>query len=392
MKMPEDITNDIRRRLTARWHTDLSGVEQAFPHRFPLGRPTAADLRQDYAAIHAKTVEWQDWARVHGIVLEYVNRSARGGTTQAVPTHARIDSIDHAAAIVADNWPTRLTRGRERLDVVRFRFPEIADAGQIIRMVDEYHDTDFELLLTVADWFMADASRSRLGVTPRQIPIPGVHAKWLQNHGAGVRALTGLDDLGVLPSHPSRIHFTYLDPRHRASGLRLHDSATVGDAFRPAYEPEIVVISENKDTAIHFPPIVSGISVEGQGSGGKTLAAFDWIRNAPIVVYWGDIDKDGLEILNGYRVDFDRDIDTMLMDEEAYDEFERFGTNHDKHGRLIVASDSKPVERLRVSEKNLYLRLIGPQLRGHRRIEQERIPLERAAISINVIRAQITSG
>ncbi|MFD2840562.1 Wadjet anti-phage system protein JetD domain-containing protein [Populibacterium corticicola] len=392
MKMPEAITNDIRRRLSARWHADLSGVEQAFPHRFPLGRPTAADLRQDYAAIHSKTVTWQDWAHIHGVTLEYTNRAAQGGTTQAVPTHARIDSIDHAAAVVAGDWLTRLVRGRERLDVVRVRFPEVADAGRVIRMIDNYSEVDFELLLAAADWYLTDPSRATAGITPRQVPIPGVHAKWLQNHGAGVRALTGLDDLGLLPNHPSRIHFTYLDPEHRASGGRIHDSATVDDAFRPAYEPEIVVISENKDTAIHFPPITGGISVEGGGSGGRTLAAFDWIRDASVVVYWGDIDKEGLEILNGYRADFNRDIDTMLMDVATYDEFERYGTNHDKHGKLIIASDPRPVEQLRADEKNLYLRLLRPQLSGHRRIEQERIPLERAVACINTIRTQTTSG
>ncbi|MFC9935469.1 Wadjet anti-phage system protein JetD domain-containing protein [Glutamicibacter sp. NPDC127525] len=389
MKTPEVITTDIRRRLTTRWHADLSGVDQAFPHRFPLGRPTATELRQDYATIHAKTVDLQDWARIHAITLEYANRAARGGTTQAVPTHARIDSIDHAAAVVAGEWPARLVRGHERLDVVRSRFPQVSDVGRIIRMIDDYSDVDFALLLTVADWYLADPTRAMAGVTPRQMPIPGVHAKWLQNHGAGVRALTRLDDLGLLPSHPPRVHFTYLDPGYRMSGGRTHDSATVGDAFRPAYPPEIVVISENKDTAIHFPPIRGGISVEGQGSGGKTLAAFDWIRNSPVVVYWGDIDKEGLEILNGYRADFDRDIDTMLMDVDTYIEFERFGTSHDKHGNLIVTSEPKPVERLRADEKNLYLLLLSAQLPGNRRIEQERIPLERAVASIYGIRKQI---
>ena len=141
------------------------------------------------------------------------------------------------------------------------------------------------------------------GLTPRQVPIPGVHAKWLQAHRAAVLALTGLDDLGLLANHPARIHFTYLDPDHRADGRRLHDSATVGDTFTPAYQPEVVVISENKDTAIHFPELAGGLIVEGVGRGGRTVASFPWIREAPLVVYWGDMDRDGYEILNGYRIE-----------------------------------------------------------------------------------------
>lgn len=145
------------------------------------------------------------------------------------------------------------------------------------------------------------------------------------------------DLLGLLPAHPARIHFTYLDPAHRVTGRRVHDSATVGDAFSPVYRPEVVVISENKDTAIHFPSLAGGISVEGVGRGGRTLAAFEWIKHAPTVVYWGDIDRDGYEILEGYRADFDRDLDSILMDMRAYEEFEPFGTDTDQNGRELAA-------------------------------------------------------
>jgi len=158
----------------------------------------------------------------------------------------------------------------------------------------------------------------------------------------------------------------------------VHDSATVGDAFTPAYVPAVVVISENKDTAIHFLPLAGGISVEGVGKGCKTVAAFPWIRDAPLVVYWGDIDRDGYEILDGYRVDFDRDINSILMDPETYDAYEQFGTDHDKYGNAIAAGSPKPVTRLHDDERAVYLRVLDDQRTGHRRLEQERIPLSRA--------------
>jgi len=259
----------------------------------------------------------------------------------------------------------------------RSRTLDRADAGRILRLVDGYADIDFALLLKVVDWYRADPSLAR-GLTPRQVPIPGVHAKWLQAHRAAVLALTGLDDLGLLANHPARIHFTYLDPDHRADGRRLHDSATVGDTFAPAYQPEVVVISENKDTAIHFPELAGGLIVEGVGRGGRTVASFPWIREAPLVVYWGDMDRDGYEILNGYRIDFDRDLDSILMNVAAYEEFEPYGTNHDQNGRDLVAGAPRVVDHLRADELEVYLRLLHPEHSGHRRIEQERIPLTRA--------------
>ncbi|WP_308465060.1 Wadjet anti-phage system protein JetD domain-containing protein [Rathayibacter soli] len=382
MKTHETIVSDVRRRLEGKWHAHLVGDLVAFPYAFPLGRATAADLHADYAAIHSQTVAWQDWARSWEVTLDYETRVAKGGTRQSVPTHAHVESIEHAAAIAGGGWPERLDRGRERLAVLRERYPGALDIGRTIRLIDGYSEIDFALLLTVAVWYLADPAHAELGVTPRQVPIPGVHAKWLQNHRAGVQALTGLEDLGLLPGHPPRIHFTYLDPDHRAAGGRIHDSATVGDRFAPAYVPELVVISENKDTAVHFPPLAGGISVEGVGRGGKTVASFRWIREAPVVVYWGDIDRDGYEILNGYRVDFNRDIESILMDPETYDEFEQYGTDLDQYGKALTPGVPKQTDQLRADERAMYLRVLDEQHRGHRRIEQERITLGRAIAAV----------
>ncbi|MHB1010302.1 MAG: Wadjet anti-phage system protein JetD domain-containing protein, partial [Propionibacteriaceae bacterium] len=374
---------DISRRLTGTWHESLVG-EAGFPHAFPLGRTAAADLRAGYSAVHGQTLQWQDWARQHSVELVYQTRVATGGTRQMVPTHASVDSVDHAAAIVGDGWPDRLARGRERLAVLANSYPSLLEANRLIRHVDSYSPVDFSLLLTVAGWYLEDPTRA-VGVTPRQVPIPGVHAKWLQSHLPAVQALTGIDDLGLLPAHAQRIHFTYLDPDHRAAGGRVHDSATVGDTFMPAYLPRVVVISENKDTAIHFPALDGAISVEGVGRGGATVASFPWIRDAPVVVYWGDIDKDGYEILNGYRVDFDRDLDSILMDPTTYEAFEQYGTNLDQYGREILPGAPRIVDRLSQVERDVYLMLVNSQHTGHRRVEQERIPLVRALGAVRLL-------
>lgn len=377
MKTPDDVVRLIERRLTSNWHRCVSGLSNAFPHSFPLGKPSVADMRSNYSAILALTRQWQSWAEQHSASLDYGNRRGAGGSTQTVPTHVTISSIDHAANIVGGQWPARFERARTRLADVTQRCTDPEVVATIIRTADTYTSTDFELLLTVVDWLVTDPTRAQ-GITPRQVPIPGVHAKWLQTHMKPVLQLTGLDDLGLLPSHPSRINFTYLDEDYHRTGQRVHDSATVGDSMTPAYPPQVVVISENKDTAIHFPPIRQGISVEGVGRGGKTLASFPWLRDAPLVIYWGDMDRDGYEILDGYRRDFDRDLESIFMDVAAYDEFEPFGTSSDRRGAPLVAGNRRDVDLLRDDERRVYERVTDPDHWGHRRIEQERIPLTRA--------------
>jgi hypothetical protein len=284
MKSPEQVVDDVARRLARTWAATVAGAndaEEAWPHAFPLGQPRAGELAGSYSAAFENVTRWRAWSSQHALTLTL--RTGRVmGTDQELPTHVHVPDIDTAARLCGGDWPARLARGRQRSAVLAHRYPPVARSGRVLSAVDALSDLDFDLLCRAADWFATGDAQS---LTPRQVPIEGVHAKWLNTRHTLIATVAGIDDLGLLPPHPPRIHFTYLDPAHRAAGGRLHDSATVGDPVSLAYEPSIVVISENKDTAIHFPTVPRGIAVEGAGRGGATAAAFDWITGAPHVFY-----------------------------------------------------------------------------------------------------------
>ncbi|CRK61951.1 FIG005429: hypothetical protein [Alloactinosynnema sp. L-07] len=259
------------------------------------------------------------------------------------------------------------------------RYPHLTQPARVLVAVDGLSDVDFDLLCRAADWF---AVNDATGLTPRQVPIAGMHAKWLNTRQALVMDLAGVENLRLAPAHPARIHFTYLDPAHRSAGGRRYDSATVGDRVPLSYQPEIVIISENKDTAIHFPELAGGLSVEGVGRGGGTAAAFDWITGAPRVFYWGDMDADGLEILDGFRA-AGVPARSILMDQNTYESWEQFGTSLDRHGKPLGPRTARPVPHLTETERALYHQIISPNWTRHRRIEQERIPLSEALAQVN---------
>ena len=378
MKTPEQVLVDIERRLARTWADTVTldaqpgkpAGERAWPHPFPLGQPTSADLAQRFSSVVTQVGAWRTWAREHHVDLTVRARRVVG-TDQELPTHVHVPDIDTAARLCGGDWTGRLGRGRHRAAVLAARYPHVAGSGRVLAAVEALSDVDFDLLCRAADWFATGDAR---GLTPRQVPIEGLHAKWLNARHALVRELAALGDLGLLPPHPARIHFTYLDPDYRASGGRVHDSATVGDRVTLPYEPQVVVISENKDTAIHFPAVPGGIAVEGVGRGGATAARFLWITEVQDVFYWGDMDADGLEILDGFRAAGIR-ARSVLMDPLAYETWERCGTNVDVRSRPLEARAPRPVPHLTASESELYNQLISPTWTRHRRIEQERIPL-----------------
>jgi hypothetical protein len=373
----EETLAQIRRRLSSTWHDDASNQSSTWPHRFPLGSPPKTALETDFSRYQRDALAWRDWAAARGITLTDATRVVHG-TAQRIPTHVNIPDADTAARLCGQEWVKRLKSGRARAAELKRRFPGLEDVARIVRAADRYSDADFELLCTAGEWF---SSNTASGLTPRQVPIPGFHAKWLNTHQGAVAVLAGLPSLGLLPPHPARIHFTYLDPDHIASGRRRHDSATVGDTMTPAYPPRVIVISENKDTALHFPPLHRGMSVEGMGSGGGTPAAIPWLRDCPNLFYWGDIDAAGFEILNGFR-EAGLAVTSVLMDAATYEEYERFGTTTDVRGIEIQAGKRRTLPYLTHAEQRLYENLTDPAWQRFRRIEQERISLSAAARAV----------
>lgn len=367
----------IERRLKVNWPDALVAETHSgatgWPYSFPIGRASSAQLAGAFGGVPKFVTDWRSWAAAHDVEL-LEERRRISGTEQTLPTHIRVATLDGAAAVVGGDWPATIERGRRRAVELANRFPDLERPRHVVTATVDWEDLDFALLLETVGWFRSSLPDERARLTPRQVPVEGIHAKWLNTRRRLVAEMAGLDDLGLLPDHPARIHFTYLDPDYLAEGARRHDSLSVGDTSELPYEPAIVLISENKDTAVGFPPLPKGIAVEGEGRGASTHARIDFIANAPLVVYWGDMDADGLEILNEFR-GVGVAAQSVLMGLDAFEEWERFGTNRDQHGKDLGARAPRPVDHLTEDEHALYSSLVSRDWRRFRRIEQERIPL-----------------
>jgi len=149
--------------------------------------------------------------------------------------------------------------------------------------------------------------------------------------------------------------------------------------MEPAYLPDLVVITENKDSAVLFPAWPNAVSVQGHGSAGPSLISrVDWLANAPQVIYWGDLDARGFEIVNEYRR-MGVNIDTILMDANTLARFARFQAYTDDKGIPLKRSARKNLPLLTDTERQPYEMVTGPSDAHPIRVEQERMPLSIAA-------------
>jgi hypothetical protein len=379
-KNPDAVVDELTSRLEKNLVAYIAEVSP-WPTAVALGSLDKDALEAEFGSIPLRVDTWRRWASEHGVTLVFETRAAKGSRHE-IPKQVLIPDVDTAAGLCAGRWPAVLVRARTRADLLQRQFEHLrapASLAGALRAVMRFDDVDFELACRTAAWFAAAGDTSAW--TPRQVPLEGVHAKWLQSHTRAVATLAGRDRLDLAPAHPPRVHFTYLDPQHLAAGGRRYDSATIGDHVPLPYRPRVVLISENKDTAVHFPSVQGGVALEGDGKAVGTLAALEWAREADALAYWGDIDAEGFEILDLLRA-AGLPAASMLMDTATYERYARYGTDVDKAGRELTARDPRPTPHLSSAERHLYERLCSPDPRGPRRLEQERIPLTVAVTTL----------
>jgi hypothetical protein len=117
------------------------------------------------------------------------------------------------------------------------------------------------------------------------------------------------------------------------------------------------------------------ISVEGASFGvAGACASFGWITSRQHLIYWGDMDASGLEIVDLFRRS-GVPVSTILVDLDAFQTYERFGSATDARGNPLTASVRKNLWWLTGPERALYEQLTDPDWARDRRVEQERIPL-----------------
>ncbi|RFS40497.1 DUF3322 domain-containing protein [Micromonospora craniellae] len=104
----------------------------SWPHDFPLGQPTSANLAKDFATAATWAAGWRAWSAAHDTPLRTRTRRVHN-TDQELPTHLVVADPDHGARLCARHWPQRLERARRRATLLAERFPHLAEAGSLTR-------------------------------------------------------------------------------------------------------------------------------------------------------------------------------------------------------------------------------------------------------------------
>jgi hypothetical protein len=383
MRQPDEITTSMRARFE-RDYPDWARGRGAWPIRIPLKPPTSAERSTDPVACHAWAKLWDHYTGT-GTIERSTLRFPTG--LHAMPKTLVLGSPLAAASVHPSTRETWIRCG-ERLMHLQRAFPK-ARFDRVIRRLTELDADDFQRLVATVTWLDAHPTS---GLMLRQLPIEGVDTKWLGRNKSLVLALLGAEDdpadeaanetdgpasarmrlherLG-LRVPPDLIQIAVLDPEMRSvvGGLR-HFAASVEDLNALGLRPRTVVILENKETGYAITGDLAGTVVcHGAGFSIVNYARVTWIRNAPQVIYWGDIDAPGLQFVSDLR-GLGIAARTVLMDRATLERY--------RHLAVTGAGPARhELPNLEPPEQQLYAHLVqhaadhGTGLL----LEQERIP------------------
>lgn len=310
------------------------------------------------------------------VVLREVRHRVIG--TNSVPEEVWIDTLDDAVGMI--NKRREAQCFESLLAETRLKHPLILPwlAKYPLRALDLVDV--WSQLLDVIAWAQ---THPRPGIYLRQVDLPGIHSKFIEDHRTVLSELLdrclpaeAIDLLargagqferrfGFLDK-PVRVRLRVLDPRQALLTSGTDQDVTVtGDTFaRLSPSASRVFFTENEINFLAFPLMSDSLVIFGSGYGFDVLTGAGWLHQRAIY-YWGDIDTHGFAILDQLRAQFAH-VQSFLMDRSTLLAHKNLWVDEQK-------PSNRALSRLSADERALYDDLLHNRLGRSVRLEQERV-------------------
>jgi hypothetical protein len=376
--------DDLVATLHKRWKSGRFLREYAdglpwAPIELPVKSPTADELlhRFDDAVLWAERFRRDSRTRagVARFAVEYRTIGGRNLGSNSVPARIRIESFDQLSALLSTT--TEVRSFDQIIDQTSGTVPELAPwvRAHPLRAIDNA-DVWSDLLAVVA--WIRGANTELLYL--RQIDVEGVDTKFVDRHRKVLDELLTL----VLPvgridtdhtagefarryrfrARPEYTRFRVLGSESDLPEACTEFTLRTEELASLELTSRLLFVVENEITYLAFPHVPDALVVFGSGFGLASLRPLPWLVEKEIV-YWGDIDTHGFDILNRLRSRFDS-VRSILMDE---------ATLLAHRGQWVAepSPTNRLLPNLTEAEEALYGDLVEDRFGPTIRLEQERV-------------------
>jgi hypothetical protein len=375
---PVRTPDQLRDQLRSRWNNQrrnwlLGGG--TWPWSLTAKPPTTAMVLENWSTFDGWLRQWRTVIDIGDSRVE--RRTVQLGIgPQELPVAWIFDS---PAAVAAElGQLERWTRAKQRFDRLAADYPHSEtwrkELSSDFDLMADCLDEEFERLYSVVKWLLENPAS---GFYQRQLPIPGVHSKWLKGREAVVvdwlkalspsvlqgdfHAVTGLR------KPPDRLRLRLLDQDLRDALGGLSDlKLPVHEVARLCLPVRHVLIVENLYTCLSMDDLPGTMMFMGRGNAVDAFAQIPWLTALPIT-YWGDLDAKGFVILSRLRGLLpDTRVRSVMMDTETLHRFRTLWGKSAPHTAEEAPNLSDTEQRL--------LDELRQDLHGSRvQLEQERI-------------------
>jgi hypothetical protein len=375
----------LRAILKRRWESgrylhDYGASVPWEPVALPVTGPTAAELLDRFEEARQWVADFERESRTVGggerFTIEYRTVRGRNLGANAVPARIRIERFEQLCAFLGTSGEVRA------LDLLiedtEARVPALVPWVIGHPLVALGHREVWDEVLATVAWIAAHDTEP---LYLRQIDVDEVDTKFVERHR---KLLDGLLTT-VLPATRIDPEYSHADfarrfkfrPKPGYTRFRLLDPSTAGfpasvseltvrtdELARLHPDVATVFVVENEVTYLAFPEVEGSIVVFGSGFGLTRLSDLRWLHHKQIV-YWGDIDTHGFDILDRLRSRF-RAVQSMLMDHDTL-------LAHSRQWVDEPSPTNRSLSHLTQAEAALYSDLIEGHFGPRVRLEQERV-------------------
>lgn len=360
-----------------------------------LSPPTSAAAIDNIPEYRAFIEGWREVDRqLPGRVI-WESRKLRVLLEQELPVRIRLPTIVDLAQFIGADATARLRRIYERLKPLRALGEQLGRTAEAnIHRIEAMPDADFQCLLRALPQLHRDMG---VGTTTlRTLPLDGVDTKLVERYeglieillegwqdvdvstSGGLRAWLGCVEKGQDRLMVKPLGTDMLAAFYGASQFWVTSQTLTAMAMPGTH----VLVIENNDSGLNLPVIEGAIAVIGTGGNLDWLTA-PWIRNRR-VIYWGDIDSWGLQLLATARRKAPQTV-SVMMDIATW-------SAHPEC--VVIEPESCEVPDAWLTPEEIRLReTLKGHLTGHARLEQEKLRQE--WINANLVtcfNGQSTSG